>query len=755
MICKLSVINFPKNRFRGLINKSLDENIFMKILSLTNTYFTAPSFKRAPKEDVKVPWNGKSEVEEYQKTIADAKEFLGIKNLALILHQSSFPVKDRDLFIGSHINSKAIELNKFLKFHGFDSIQLGPPGLTQLSPYQSSINSKNYLYTDMEKFATNEYANLLTVNDGHDDIAEVIKRVDKDGKYEKNSDQTNFNKAFYVVDKLYDKAYTNLTAKVKAGDPAALRLNKEFTQFKKEQNSWLEKDAVFVLLRNLLRMDDNFFEWPDMCRNLFDYKDDKESPFHYEALDYYRLLNRKYKKDLDIYKFKQFIIDKQEHEFQKENGKLPYSTDAIIGFQMMDYYAHKDAFLPGFRVGTPYGGEGCAIGNGSQWGSNQTWDIPVVNPKKLFIKDNNGNITGLGPAGKLIRQKFEKLLDTYQNIRIDHVIGIIDPWLYDKNRVDVKIGRYPWEDPNVPEHVIYKNAHGANISMMHKPNAFSYNKGWDRYITDLVNEDIQNMPDIDPDGDYAKIIDEILLPLFKEKGVNPADMAWETLGCDTQKFREIFDKNRNGHYLPEITSAYEWQIEKRLADTRHKEDTVILGCHDHGPFAQVCDNNFYNQKNCPNGIYEENYIVGGLYPDKTESERNQIKDQLRWDRRLRVKLKFSEMLRYAQKIQFTFMDFFGLDKAYNYAGTQNPNNWKLRLKKNYQDNYYKALEWKPGDAGVNNVALNMPEELKRPVISKIVNERGGDLNMADNLVGRLDYFEKILKTPEDTEEQNN
>ena len=266
----------------------------MKILSLTNTYFTAPSFKRAPKEDVKVPWNGKSEVEEYQKTIADAKEFLGIKNLAMILHQSSFPVKDRDLFIGSHINSKALELNKFLKFHGFDSIQLGPPGLTQLSPYQSSINSKNYLYTDMEKFATDEYANLLTVNDGHDDIAEVIKRVDKDGKYEKNSDQTNFNKAFYVVDKLYDKAYTNLSAKVKSGDPDALRLNKEFLQFKKEQNSWLEKDAVFVLLRNLLRMDDNFFEWPDMCRNLFDYKEDKESPFHYEALDYYRLLNKKY-----------------------------------------------------------------------------------------------------------------------------------------------------------------------------------------------------------------------------------------------------------------------------------------------------------------------------------------------------------------------------------------------------------------------------------------------------------------------------
>ena len=124
-------------------------------------------------------------------------------------------------------------------------------------------------------------------------------------------------------------------------------------------------------------------------------------------------------------------------------------------------------------------------------------------------------------------------------------------------------------------------------------------------------------------------------------------------------------------------------------------------------------------------------------------------DQLKWDRRLRVKLKFAEMFRYAEKLQLTFMDFFGLDKAYNYAGTQNPDNWKLRLKKNYQKDYYKALEWQPGDANVNNVALNMPEELKRPVISKIVNELNGDYNTDNNLIDRLDYFEKMLKTPEE------
>lgn len=721
----------------------------MKILSIKNSSYNQKiSFKRAPSNEKKVPWSNNTEVEEYPKVIQEAKDFLGIKNLALVLHQSSFPVKDKDVFIGSHVNDKALEINKFLKFHGFDSIQLGPPGLTKLSPYTSSINSKNYLYTDLEKFATDEYANILTINEENDDIANEIKRVDKNGIYEANSDQTNFNKAFYVVDKLYEKAYTNLLYKAKNGEPQAKKLLKEFQSFKKEQNNWLEKDAVFVQLKNILRMDDNFFEWPDMCRNLFDYKEDPDSPFHEEAVDYYKLLHKRHGKEIDLYKFKQFIIDKQEHEFKNQNGKLPYTTDAIIGFHMMDYYANKEAFLPGFRVGTPYGGEGRAIGNGSQWGNNQTWDIPVVNPKKLFIKDEQGNIIGLGPAGKLIRQKFEKLLDTYENVRIDHAIGLIDPWIYDKNKVEVNVGRYPDEDPNVPEHVIYKNAHGANISMIHKEHAFGYDKGWDPYITDLINEDIKNMPDVDPDGDYSKILDEILLPLFEEKGVNPEDMPWETLGCDTAKFREVFNKDRNGNVLPEITSAYEWQIQKRLADPRHKNDTVILGCHDHPPFAQVCDDNFYAQKNCKNGIYEEAYMVGSLYPEKTNEERNKIMDQLRWDRRERVKLKFQEMLRFGEKIQLTFMDFFGLDKTYNHAGTQNPNNWKLRLKKDYKEQYYKALEWKPGDDGVNRVALNMPEELKRPVISKVVCN-GDDLSTKKELIDKLDYFEKILKTPEE------
>lgn len=713
----------------------------MKITNITYPNSYKLSCKRAPSEHAIVAWNKKTEAQDYADTIKEAKDFLGIKKLSLILHQSNFPVKYQDTFIGSHLNNKAIEVNKFLKMHGFDSIQLGPPGLTKLSPYTSSVNSKNYLYTDFNKLETNEYAAILSPQD----LEKVSSKLDPFGHYEKDSDETDFSKAFIVADTLYKKAYSSFLRKTKAQNPQALKLQKEFEIFKKS-NAWLEKDAFFVLQRNLLGISDDFTKWPDINKNLFEYKADKSSNFHNDAKIIYNSLYKNFGNEIELYKFKQFIIDKQEKEFKANKEKLTYDTDAIIGFHLMDYYANKDAFLPDYRVGTPYGGEGRPQ-NGSIWGNNQTWGIPVLNPKKLFTKDENGNITGLGIAGQLLRQKFENLLENYDSIRIDHVIGLVDPWIYNKNNIEIKQGLYPEETPDTPEHIIYKNANGANISMFHKENVYGLEKGWGEEITKKINESIKNMPDIDPDGDYAKILDYILIPLFKEKNVKPEDMVWETLGCDTEVFNLIFNKERNGKYLPEITSSYQWQIQKRLSNPRHKNNTVLLGSHDHPPFAQVCSDKFYKDNNCKNGIYEENYIVGSLFPELNNEERGKIMGQLSWDKRLRVKLKFAEMFRYGEKIQLSFMDFFGLDKTYNYSGTENPKNWKLRLKNNYKTDYYNKLAWKPGDTGVDNVALNMPELLKRSIIAKIKTEKNGDFNSQKSLIDRLDYYEKILKEP--------
>ena len=707
----------------------------MKITSIIQKNIYNPSLKRAPNEHAIVAWNKKTELQDYADTIQEAKDFLGIKKLSLILHQSCFPVKDNDIFVGSHINEKAKEVNSFLKLHGFDTIQLGPPGLTKLSPYTSSINSKNYIYTNFEELKSDKYANILEKKD----IEKVLNTIKNRKNYEENSDESDFNKAFFVSDSLYRIAYKNFNKKVGEENELALNLKNEFEKFKK-QNPWLEKDALYVLQRSLLGLDDDFEQWPDISKNLFEYKENKTSPFNKDAEIIYNSLYKNFGKEIELYKFKQFIIDKQEKDFTKTSNKLKYDTDAIIGFHMMDYYANKEAFLKDYRVGTPYGGEGNAL-NGSVWGNNQTWDIPVLDPKKLFTKDDKGNITGLGIGGKLLKQKFENLLENYDDIRIDHVIGLVDPWIYNKNNIEIKT------EKDNPSKIIYKNANGANISYFANENVYKKEYEWGKELTKKINDSIKNMPDIDPDNDYAKILDYIILPLFKEKRINPKDMAWETLGCDTETFNNIFNKERNGEYLPEITSSYQWQIQKRLSDPKHKNNTVLLGSHDHPPFAKVCDDNFYKNNNCKNGIYEENYIVGSLFPELSNEKRGKIMEQLKWDKRLRVKLKFAEMFRYGEKIQLSFMDFFGLDKTYNYAGTQNPKNWKLRLKKDYQADYYKKLAWQPGENGVDNIALNMPELLKRSVIAKIKTEKNSNFESHKSLLDRLNYYEKILKEP--------
>lgn len=726
----------------------------MRISKIVNNNFAFPSFKRAPNPAIQMP-NGQNEEEFFQTTVTDAKKLLGITDLALILHQSSFPVKDNDLFIGSHIDSKAAEVNKFLKLHGFDSIQLGPPGLTKLSPYTSSVNSKNYLYADMEKLTGDEYGNILTKTD----ITDVLDALDKDRVYEKVSDKTRFNRAFYVHDKLFKTAYDNMLDKAFVYNlnfealpqkdlqsyKNAAKLKNEFEEYKTKQDGALENDAIFAHFEKKFGMDDNFFDWPDIHRNLISYKNDPSSPKHADAVDYINKISKKHYEELDIYKFKQFILDKQEHEFAKENpGKLKYTTDAIIGFSLMDYWSNQDAFLQDYRVGTPYGGEGRPVGRGTIWGENQTWDIPVLNPQKLFVRNEKGEITGLGPAGELLKAKFEKLLDTYQNIRIDHAIGLIDPFIYNKNNVEMSYGKYDNEADNVADHVIYTNAHGANISQMGKPNAYDANqKGWDWYTTQDINREIENMPNVDPNGDYAKIIDEILLPLFKEKGLPVDDIAWESLGCDTPKFNEVYNKKERP--LPGISSSYQYQLQYRP-----RKDTMMIGCHDHGPFAQICTDKFYREKSGDGGVMNGAYLYGNLYPELSNDKRQEMINNLAWDRRARVKAKYEELLRFGQKIQFTFMDLFGLDKTYNAGGTQNADNWKLRLKKDYQKDYYEKLSWKPGDKGMYNVPINMPEHLRTAVKAKILTE-GGKLEKHKDLLDRLEYCDKkILKVKEES-----
>lgn len=714
----------------------------MKVSNITNFNLPRLTFGRPIREDEKT---------DYHQTLEEGKKYLGIRNLAIILHGSSFPVAENDLYIGSPINNKAKEVNEFFKLHGFDSIQLGPPGLIQPkdpSPYESSIYSRNYLFTDMDELTKPSYAKILTP----EDIKEIT-----DKNYINNSNETDFVAAFAAYDKLFEKGLNNLFTKVKAGDEDAVRLNEQFTEFKNKNRDWLESDALFEVLSKT-KGNDDFENWDDISQNLIKYLNDKDSPRHEEAVDFKHKLFASHSKDLELYSFKQFVVKKQEKEFSGFKDKLNYMSDSIIGFSPRDVWAHQEAFLKNYRIGCPYGGDGKAIW-WSSWGENQLWDIPLVNPETLFNDDSS-----IGAGGKLIQEKFRSLLENHQNIRIDHVLGLVDPWVYDKTRLEI-IYEDKWNDKGEKYTVKHNIAHGANISMFGKPNAYKIEGHWceeQKNMQRIINEDIEKMPNIDPQGKYKRIIHEIILPLMDELGVNPNEAAWENLGSPTNTFNEVCygqggkrAEGDNRKIIPGMSSLKSYRGEDEARNV--PDNTMLIQTHDDEGTGLLMTNNFYQEKK--ESVMNPFYLIGSLYPDyaDTPNEEKGIEykdskkflfNRLENDTDFRTLTKWQELMRYGRNLQYTFIDFFGLKERYNYSGTSNPKNWKLRLTKDYQEQYYKTLERAKHDDGKdpqwwNHIAMNMPEIIKRAVISKTMNE-GKDIKEVKPLIDKLNHYEKVL-----------
>ena len=58
----------------------------------------------------------------------------------------------------------------------------------------------------------------------------------------------------------------------------------------------------------------------------------------------------------------------------------------------------------------------------------QAWGFPVVNPEKMYNEDGS-----LGDAGKLMKALYLKMFkENPGGVRIDHLVGLIDPWVYKK-----------------------------------------------------------------------------------------------------------------------------------------------------------------------------------------------------------------------------------------------------------------------------------------------------------------------------------
>lgn len=622
----------------------------MKIVSIESSNSNSIlQFKRKPTQQ---------EFKIYSTSVKKGLKVLD-KELGMIIHNSSLPSQNgKNIGIGSMLSKVTASLFvPFLATQGITKIQQDPNYIrreSDPSPYDPISTAKNIYMIPLERLASEEYMNILS--------GEVLNKITKKNELKESSDKVNYKNVALDYDSALQSAYINF---LKVDSDSSLK--NEFRQFKNEKREELEPFAIYEVLISK-NQEEDWKKWNEVDKNLYD------SPNNSTYLDELKI---EYKDEIDFYLFKQWITEREIEKSNMRNKELGISViaDTPIAFTPAEEWLNKDLFLKDFALGCPpdfYSSEG------------QRWGFAVLNPKKIFNEDGT-----LGKGGEFLKKRYEEIFKASPGgVRIDHLIGLIDPFVYNET------------EPHMNE---------INSGRLYSSNLDSL-KEYRKYT----------------DEEYSAIFEKIILPAASKFGLTQDDILCEDLGDKTNPVKKVMAKLN-------LTGLWPTQFGYNGADAP-QNSVIMLGAHDNKSYLEYTDSFFYNNAwgEGRNNFMRKTHTLAAdtLIPNQDE---NSYREHLRWDKKEFLKASFAELFTSpAKKVQVFFTDFFGIKKTYNVPGSKK-DCWTLRLPSNWEDLYYKNLQ--------EGTAFNIPEALSTAIKHK--GEAFASKYKA--LTNSLDRFAKILK----------
>ena len=638
-----------------------------------------------------------SDLNNFRKLILKSFKVLNKKNFSIIIHGASFPsLEKQDTGIGSPNSEGAKLFISFINNLGFNSIQLGPWGKTKIvdaSPYTSTIFSSNTLFIDLAPLTGEKWGKILS--------NETFERIVN------NNPNKNSNKAAYVyvfneqenaileAFSTFNEKLANLSNLDKKESNKIELLKEKFSKFKKENNYWLEKDALYEALSKKYNND----YWPmwseDVDKNLFNTRDKND-----ELTSKLRIgeLKKEYKNEIELYKFTQFIADAQKEEIKEyalENG-IKLIADRQVGFSDRDIWANQSLFLRGWYLGCPpdYFSE-----------DGQAWGFPVLDPEKLFNK--NGS---LGKGGQLLKAVFNKIFkENPGGVRIDHIIGLIDPWVYTDSP---KRGSRLYSSPEREDLAKYARISNEDLNFSEEPEA-------DIRVKHVSKAQVKK---------YAEFITKIIIKAAEEEGLSKDSIICEDLGSLTNPVYKVMeDLELSGMRVTQFVDPQDFEHPYRCSNMT-EQHWAVTGTHDNETIASWVES-LYKQPE----ILEKH--IQNLAQDLIveEEKREEFINSLRNNPKEFIKAKYVELfVSKSENVQVFFTDFFGINERYNKPGTSGSENWSLRLPNNFCEVYFNNLS--KGDG------LNLAKVLKLAIEYK--GSKFAEKNK--NLIKELDEFANKL-----------
>ena len=588
----------------------------------------------------------------YKETVKEALSALNKKNMALILHGVSFPsLLNENTGFGTYNSNGAKEL---MNFAGgmFNAIQLGPNGKTKpsdSSPYTGTVFSQNPLFMDLISLTTPEYDNLLSAVTLEKIVKENPKLYENKAAYTYSIDVLN-----EVMDEVYENFKLNASGKMK----------EDFEKFKTENSFWLDNDALYEAF-TLEHGSDYWPQWEnELDRDLFSTWDRNKAETRIKEI------SEKYNDVIEKYKLAQFITAMQSEKtrkYAKEHG-LKMIADRQVAFSDRDNWAYKSLFLDGWCLGCPpdyFSKDG------------QAWGFSVVDPEKMFKEDGS-----LGEAGELLYKLYLKMFkENPGGVRIDHTVGLIDPWVYKKGclpKIEEGAGRL-YSSPFHPELKKYSIAREDDTNNEVEPDK-------EKWIKKLDDEQISR---------YGRTIEKIVIAAAKEAGLNKDAIVAEDLGTLTYPVVRVMEKYQlAGMKLVQFVVAEEKDHAYRCCNIT-ENSWAMVGTHDNEPIRMWAQSMIGKPELTP---HVDN-LMDDLYANV--ENKDELREKLYTDDKF---LAFSKLVEiFAAKnenVQIFFTDFFGINEVYNRPGTSGDPNWTLRLPDHFEEFYERRLE--TGDA------LNLP-----------------------------------------------
>jgi 4-alpha-glucanotransferase len=624
-----------------------------------------------------------------KETIQKAIKLLGKKNLSLIVHGASFPsVEGKNTGIGSPNSEGAMELVNFVSGI-FNSIQLGPGGKTKSvdsSPYTGTIFSNNPLFIDLFELTTSKYSNIL----GEATFQNIVE-----GNPNKGENKVAYSYAFGKYQIALKEAFQNYLEKLKNKDKNLTAINKEFTSFKKNNKSWLEKDAIYEAI-SVKYKNDYWPLWKDETdRNLFNPQTKEQEKACKAKLTE---IKTEFSNEIEFYCFCQFLAAKQKEEMKEYALKqgVKMIADRQVAFSDRDCWANQSLFLKGWSLGCPpdyFSKDG------------QAWGFPVMDPSKLFNKD-----CSLAEGGLLLFALFNKMFkENPGGVRIDHIIGLIDPWVYkngSKPKPEEGAGRL-FSSPEHPELAQYAIATIEDVNT-------EFDSDSEFRIKTLTPAQISQ---------YGALIEKIVIAAAKEQGIGKDAIICEDLGTLTYPVEKVMEQfDLSGMRLTQFVKPDVPEHTYRGINTEPKS-WVMVGTHDNEPIAMWADK-MINTHEC----YQHAQNLADDLSDESSKEAYII--NLTKDAKELTNAKLIELFTAnAQNVQLFFADFLGIKDVYNKPGTSGDQNWSLRVPDDFAEFYLKQLKAQKG--------LNLAYVLKRALEIKGLAIKNQDL------IKKLTEFSKI------------